>query len=421
MAGLERRFVGLLCVGVLGLLALAAAVNLIVDPYGIYGWVSMAGFNRDKTQASKRSSMAKHYIVERVHPATILIGTSRFEVGLNPESAAWPQDLRPVFNLATVGSTPYSMLRTLQDALAVSQPKLVIIGTSFIESLNRFAAQAKYSGARGPFDWEKRLRVSESGDLNTRMWNAQLEDTVSTLLSLDALSDSIATVYKQGNPNYGKLTPLGLSTVTEFASLVRTEGEFSLFAAKDREKVAGVVPLPSNFTFDLESIGQAVTVALRHGAQPIVVITPGHADELEIYQQAGAMGIYEAWREALTQIVTSFGARKITIWDFAGLTSYTSETIPSPGDTTTQLRWFWETNHFKPALGDLIITRILGGEPADFGDLVTPTTLAGLQAKMQEAQRSYAAAHPDSVARVSKFIAERLARLCSDSLARCTE
>jgi hypothetical protein len=383
----ERRFVGLFCGGVLGLLALTAAVNLIVDPYGIYAWVNIAGFNQDKTQASKRSSMVKHYAVERVRPATILIGTSRFEVGLDPESAAWPRDLRPVFNLAAVGTSPYSMRRMLQDALAVSQPKLVIIGTSFIESLNRITASAKYSGPRGPFDWERRLRVSDNGDPNPRIWNAQLEDTASTLLSLDALGDSIATVYKQGNPAFGKLTPLGLSTVAEFTSLVRTEGEFSLFADKDREKIARVVPLPANLTFDLDSIGQAVTIALRHGAQPIVVITPGHADELEIYRQAGVMDIYEAWREALTRIVTSSGTRKVAIWDFAGLTSYTSEAVPSPGDTTTQLRWFWETNHFKPALGDLIITRILGGGPADFGELVTPTTLTGLQAKMQEAQR----------------------------------
>ena len=38
---------------VLGMLTLVALVNIIVDPYEIYGWVSIEGFNRNKNSSHR--------------------------------------------------------------------------------------------------------------------------------------------------------------------------------------------------------------------------------------------------------------------------------------------------------------------------------------------------------------------------------
>jgi hypothetical protein len=414
-----RRFFWLWLAGSLAILTLAAAVNLIVDPYGVYGLVRIVGVNDDKTAAVAQSRMAKHYLVERVHPATLLIGSSRVEAGLDPESDAWPQDLRPVFNMGSAGTGPHSQLRLLQDSLAAAQPRLVVIGTDFIESLTADADLAASSSARGSLDFEQRPRVTKSGAPNDRVWLAQMQDVGSTLFSLSAIGDSIATLLTQRSSKYSKFTPLGRHTLTEFNYLVQTEGEYSLFLAKDRFKVAQVVPMREHYQFAFAPLAQAIAEALRHGAQVIVVITPGHADELEIYRQAGVMSVYEEWRQRLTEIVTDAGGGKVALWDFAGLTPYTTETVPGRGDTKSQLSWFWETNHFKEALGDLMISRILGHGPQGFGDQLTLITLPRARAELRKQQYQYVKAQPAAVARVSSLIAERLDRVCKDDAPRC--
>ena len=63
--------------------------------------------NQKKTQAVDESRLAKPYMVERVQPTTLLLGSSRVEVGFDPNSAGWPASMRPVFNLGMPGSGPY--------------------------------------------------------------------------------------------------------------------------------------------------------------------------------------------------------------------------------------------------------------------------------------------------------------------------
>jgi hypothetical protein len=415
-----KRFVWLYIIGVLGLMTFTALVNVFVDPYGIYGWVDVAGFNRNKTQAVDESRMVKVYLLDRVHPAALLIGSSRVEAGIDPASPVWPQDLRPVFNLGIPGTDPYAQLRFLQDGLASTRPRMVVIGTDFVEALTSKADLAASLQMRGSFDFEKRLRVTEHGTPNGGMWLARTRDIAKTLISLSALGDSIATVFSQQDLTHRKLTALGFNTAANFYDLVRTEGEHSLFVAKDRQRIAEVVPLPTQPQFDLQPIGDAIQEARAHGAQVIVMITPGHADELEIYRQARVLDLYEAWLQRLTELVTVAGEGKVTLWNFAGLTPYTTEAVPKRGDTRTELSWFWETDHFKPALGNLIISRILGQGPAGFGDQLTLDTVPRALAELHEQLRQYEETHPAGVERVSQLIAERLDSVCHDDPALCS-
>ena len=44
----------------------------------------------------------------------------------------------------------------------------------------------------------------------------------------------------------------------------------------------------------------------------------------------------------------------VELWDFTGFSPYTAEQVPRPGDTRTELQWYWEAGHFKKSLGDLL-------------------------------------------------------------------
>ncbi|MGY9054778.1 MAG: hypothetical protein ACKVGZ_04085, partial [Alphaproteobacteria bacterium] len=76
----------------------AGGLNAVVDPYGLYGWVELSGFNAKKAYAHNHTRLAKQARAERIGAKTVIIGNSRVDVGLDPSSSAWPQNDRPVIN-----------------------------------------------------------------------------------------------------------------------------------------------------------------------------------------------------------------------------------------------------------------------------------------------------------------------------------
>ena len=104
MTPAAARYLWAWVVSTLALLVAVAAVNLIVDPYGLFRIVDLPGLNRIKSQAGERAALFKRAGVERMRPAGLVLGNSRAEIGFDPESPAWPESARPVFNLALPGA-----------------------------------------------------------------------------------------------------------------------------------------------------------------------------------------------------------------------------------------------------------------------------------------------------------------------------
>src|SRR5215471_19481271 len=76
-------------------LLLAAAFNYVVDPYELHRLVNLDGFNKKKPSAGPNGKLIKPYGVQLVQPRTLLLGNSRVEAGIDPESDLWPQSWRP--------------------------------------------------------------------------------------------------------------------------------------------------------------------------------------------------------------------------------------------------------------------------------------------------------------------------------------
>ncbi|MBV9377731.1 MAG: hypothetical protein JO320_22240, partial [Alphaproteobacteria bacterium] len=80
---------------VLTLASLSIALGIGVDPYRMYGTPVVPGWTALKPQIYKQASLAKTYQLERVGPATLLLGNSRVEIGFDPESPHWPAAAHP--------------------------------------------------------------------------------------------------------------------------------------------------------------------------------------------------------------------------------------------------------------------------------------------------------------------------------------
>jgi hypothetical protein len=334
--------------------------------------------------------------------------------------------MRPVFNLGIPGSDPASQLRILQHALAMTRPKYVIFGVSFADAhkppaRGLFATKAPVKNAIHS-EFEARLGVTKDGTPNPGLGLAHMKDVAATLLSLDALDDSLRTALFQRDPNRSRLTSLGFNTAAGFHGLVRSDGTYNLFVDKDRIKITEIIQWAMEPRLEIEPLARAIDLAQQHGTEVAVVIAPVEADELEIYRQAGVMTHYDHWRREVADIVA--GASRsghAALWDFSAVTRYTAEPLPPPGDRRTELNWFWESNHFKPALGDIIISRMFGNGPPDFGRLITPETLSEEQAAQRALLRNYEKTRPDDVRRVSELYAAGLQQACRTNREYCRQ
>src|SRR4029077_18124899 len=97
-------------IGVVAALSLCAAIGLInavVDPYGIFRWIDLPGFNAYKPAHETHVRLFKAFDVIRVRPRAIVIGTSRSDIGLRMSHPGWT--IEPRYNLALDGATGEEM------------------------------------------------------------------------------------------------------------------------------------------------------------------------------------------------------------------------------------------------------------------------------------------------------------------------
>jgi hypothetical protein len=349
------------------LLAVAiAGLAVGVDPWFVFGTPRIAGFNAVKPRAVAHSTLAKTYQLARVCGRTLLLGNSRVEVGLDPDSAAWPEPLRPVFNAAAAGAGPAFALATLRRALAACPPpRLVVVEVDFPDFLTAPQAPRPDEPA-APRD-----------GLVTR-----LGDWARAALSLDALSDSLATLLAQRDPAGPTLTPQGLNPLREYAREVAAHGYAPLFAEKLADYAAQLRAAPepvldAAHSEPLRILAALIRLAEAHRIALVLFVPPYHASYLDLLHQSGRWETFLAFKRALAALVPGAGAAPLDPAALAGQTRLIDfsadyptlhEPVPPRGDTTTPMRFYWESGHFKPALGEAIIARLFRG--GDFGTAI---------------------------------------------------
>lgn len=356
---------------------LAALVNLVVDPYGIYNFGVKRGLNEIKPHAGANGIMAKAYQVQRVKPRTLVLGNSRAEVGFNPESRAWPQALQPVYNLALPGTGPITSLRYLEHAAAVKKPVTVVLGVDFMDFLVREDA-GPYRAEGKSLPMERRLLVTRSGRPNPDYLQQRVEDFSATVLSLDALIHSISTVNAQHARTPADLTERGFNPMRDYEGIAKREGYHAMFRQRDQENARAYLRRPKNIYVggkmsspQLEVLRRIIAVCQEQNAELQMVIYPYHAHLLEIFHEAGLWPVFEEWKRALARIAAEANRSRdvslVQLWDFSGYNAISVEPVPEPTDLTTATHWYWEAGHFKQELGDVMLQRMFA-EPDRLAD-----------------------------------------------------
>lgn len=354
-----------------------AAFTVAVDPYRRFGTTAVAGLNELKPRLYNQASIAKTYQLERIAPRTILLGNSRVEAGLDPESPRWPKEARPVFNGAEAGTDLFSSLNMLRNAAAMRAPDTVILGLDLIDFIRPVKPA---SGPREPSEAEKRMRVDAEGRPNSERPLQQARDVLAATLTIDALVDSIITVAGQRPDTATTMTAHGFNPMKDSIPHLRRSGyhghftekthayetQFKAFVRQDFARPDAI----RNFA----ALNAILDLAAQHDMRVVLFIHPYHAQFVEVMDRAGFADDFAGWKQAVAKLTATRRAQglDIALYDFSPPGAVTTEAVPPKGDVKTDMQWYWESGHYKASLGDLIIARATGAD-ATFGvDLTHP-------------------------------------------------
>ena len=400
-----------------GCMVLVAAVNLAIDPYDIYALLNVRGLNQIKPHAGANGAMAKAYQVLRANPRTLVLGNSRAEVGFNPRSLAWPQQLQPVFNLALPGTGPITSLRYLQHAISVHRPAVVLLGVDFMDFLVLEDDVTPRAEAGSPA-MERRLLVTPEGRPNQARLQQRVEDFVASVLSLDAFLHSIATIAAQRNAYAPHLTPQGFNPMRDYEEIARHEGYYVMFRQRDQENARAYLRRPkaiyqrgSATSPQFDVLRRMMDLCQEQGVELHLVIYPYHAHLLETFYSIGLWPQFEEWKRALARLTASAAhvppSPVVRLWDFSGYNTISAERVPEAGDLKARTRWYWEAGHFKQELGDVMLRQMFaapGAAGPTFGVQLTMDNMEQMIERLGQERAWYEQTHASEVAAVRDLI-----------------
>ncbi|QGZ42648.1 hypothetical protein IP92_04861 [Pseudoduganella flava] len=389
-------------------LAVAAFV-LLVDPYGLYALADVPGINRLKPPVERYRNEIRLARAERVRPELVITGNSRMEAGVDPDGPALAGS--GAFNLALAGTSMEMAIDQLRQLnRAGIAPRHIIAGAEFVDALT--ATPVRQVTLPQP------LPAHEPG-WRERLWQAD------ALYSFASLRDALATVALQHDADGASATLRGHNPLRQYHRIAALEGYAALFgqrAAENTRKLAAT----ADGGLDVAAVhGQlaALLDAAAAGRADVavdVVIYPYHAQLLALFEQARLWPRFEAWKELLVTEAEAARRRhpraRIRVVDFSGFGPIQCEPIPAPGSRNAT-RWYWEAGHFKPALGDTMMARLLGsgGAAPAFGQPLDLHTLADNRARIAQERAACAARAPRLFDDVARQVAQARLRMAARS------
>ncbi|MDY6914684.1 MAG: hypothetical protein SVT52_09555 [Planctomycetota bacterium] len=364
-----------------------ALFNFTVDPFRVYRLV--LGEQLDPYKSRLDSRIAKAEMLYHEDCNVLLLGSSRVEVGIDPEHPAW--NGAKVLNLGLPAVNMLETQKVLRFALENTSPKKIFL----LVDLYMFNKTAHNSQDFG------RSRFNPGGNI----FRYHMEN----LLSVYSTESSWRAVKYRIRGRRSKFTLLGFQDRRKMLLKVSPKVAFEKtlkFFIKDSS-------LYGDYVYDPEAVDafrQIVAACRQRNIELIVAIGPVHCTMLEAIGELGLWDLFEDWKRDLVGVLAE-DAQPIPLWDFTGYVGYAAETIPETSSTEADMKWYWECSHFKSELGSKMLHRIfnLRGEKVrdDFGVALTAANIERRLFKIRADREAYAASHRRQVALVRRLIEQR--------------
>ncbi len=358
------------------------AFNWLVDPYSIY----VDKPNYSKNAISSHLRLFKSVAIRKQKADILLFGDSQIEYGINPKSLEKITN-QSVFNASLPSMQIYEFRKYLELSLHYNKPKYIVAGLQMYD----FIGKVKYTD-----DYDEQYI-----DIDYAPYEK--------IVSKDMLKDSIEEI-KQRFQN--KLADRDENGLCHDSS---KEPYRARFLANEKHYIFDNAPKLNLFKYDdgtstFDEYSKIIRICHDNNITLILFISPSHARQLEATAIGNGWNTFEFWKKQLVFLNEKIAKEKNTIpfaiWDFSGYYGLTSEAVPDKSDKKTKIKYYYESSHYTPALGDIVLDRMFdgnfsGGENyPDFGVKLTSKNIEAHLFKLRIDRVKWQATHPFDVAEI---------------------
>lgn len=354
--------------------------NWFIDPFGMYWSPIITSVNEVKPEAGTRSRIAKAYQVHKAAPQILIVGNSRVEMGLDPNSSAFSG--KQVYNQGMPGAHLIMQVDYAIDAIEKNQSiEQVIMGVDFLDFLlNAQQLSSNHQQQNETIRARYQFRLSISDSSTSAYTYQRLKEKLAMVFSLDALAASIQTIAKQ-NATASSITALGFNTADSYRDIMQTEGIQPLFSQKLNEistrlnsdlviRTQKGIPYSPKFSH----LGRLIATASKHNIKLTLFINPYHYSYLHTLADKGQWQNFMLWKQLLQHYIASQNST-VALWDFSSFNEVINEAVPLD-KPKSYMQWFWEPAHYKRELGErMLATLLLNKKDIEFGRLLTEASL----------------------------------------------
>lgn len=362
----HRRFLKTVLLFLVAFLGLTAAFCAWQNPYDILP---------SKEAKLIQPRISKAHLAGRIRPGTVIIGTSRPELGIPTEHVAWNHP--PVLNMAFSGTTISEMGAWFEHCCSVAPVQEALI-------MLDYASCDRLAGNQHTFDPGRLSRLDRGPLLTSRAADLRM-----AFASWDGLSAAFQCL---NTPPSGRdfLTQGGRNEKVHYHKILSKGGLRRSFNLTDSRFPSQKTDLAK----DWEPLRRMVRIAAAKKVRPVWVITPFHDHLWRRFIERDGIGEVLGWRRSLVEIIQkeadACGLGRQTFWDFDGtaLTRMTIDDIISDA-AAGKLPLFYEYSHFSTRVGAMILDCALGDVSGTAPEFGVPVSIDTLEERMQTLRETW--------------------------------
>ena len=364
-----------------------ATFNWFIDPFAMFWSPKIDRINQIKPEAGKRSRITKAYQVHKVKPQILIIGNSRVDMGLNPQSNHFAGKI--VYNQGMPGAGVAMQVDYAIDAINNNDTiEQLLVGVDFLDFLlseqqvTNFKAEINHHAQPS---YAFRLDSADNDDNFARI--SRFKEKMAMVFSLDAFSASISTIYQQKSMA-SSINANGFNTALSYVAIMNSEGIKPLFRQKLQEISARLTRNPwvikaqntPPYSPTFAHLGRLISIAKQRKINITFFINPYHYSYLNTLADNNQWHNFQVWKETLVHYLNVTQGEDFILWDFSGVSSFVNEIVPLT-KPKQQMRWFWEPAHYRKELGEKMLAVILVKDRStnnNFGKRLTVRNIANL-------------------------------------------
>ncbi|MCT7531779.1 hypothetical protein [Aliarcobacter cryaerophilus] len=316
--------------------------NYIIDPYGLY----KTNFFPNKPQDITQSRMIKILKAKDINPASIVIGTSRSDMGFNPEHKYFQ---KPSYNLSITGSSIYETKYYIKEMILKGDTKeilMVIDWRMFNDLLKKVPEFETYFEGFNPYRH---------------------------IINIQTLKDSYFTIKNQNR--HSMYQKNGLLIDEGMKLHVKNSGGHLALMKKEEKFYYSIFPTDDNTYIgtkksSFDDFRDILELAYANNIKIDIIFGPSHIRQWEAFSYYHDIENWYKWKKDVILYVEKVAneqhKKPFRVMDFSVYHKLTAETVPT--NPKENMKYYWEAGHYKKELGDIVLDRLLDISPyKDFG------------------------------------------------------